>query len=111
MEEGNASFIIRAEALYHDLAANSKEAFTRFQQTFDLTTTEWRLAQAEHLLQLAEEQAWTLSEKELEARIPDYVKYACVAQQAGYDGLEIMGFKGYLIIQFIVSKNNNRTDG
>jgi 2,4-dienoyl-CoA reductase (NADPH2) len=52
-----------------------------------------------------------LSEKEIEAHISDYVNCACLAQQAGYDGVEIMGSEGYLINQFIVSKTNNRTDG
>ena len=52
-----------------------------------------------------------LSEKEIEAHILDYVNCACLAQQAGYDGVEIMGSEGYLINQFIVSKTNNRTDG
>jgi 2,4-dienoyl-CoA reductase (NADPH2) len=52
-----------------------------------------------------------LSEKEIEAHISDYVNCAWLAQQAGYDGVEIMGSEGYLINQFIVSKTNNRTDG
>ena len=51
-----------------------------------------------------------MSEKEIEAQISDYVNCACLAQQAGYDGIEIMGSEGYLINQFIVSKTNHRTD-
>jgi 2,4-dienoyl-CoA reductase (NADPH2) len=51
-----------------------------------------------------------LSAKEIEEHISDYVNCACLAQQAGYDGVEIMGSEGYLINQFIVSKTNNRTD-
>jgi len=51
-----------------------------------------------------------LSEKEIEAHITDYVNCAFLAQQAGYDGIEIMGSEGYLINQFIVSKTNQRTD-
>jgi len=51
-----------------------------------------------------------LSKKEIEAHISDYVNCACLAQQAGYDGIEIMGSEGYLINQFIVSKTNHRTD-
>jgi 2,4-dienoyl-CoA reductase (NADPH2) len=51
-----------------------------------------------------------LSEKEIEGHISDYVNCACLAQQAGYDGIEIMGSEGYLINQFIVSKTNHRTD-
>jgi len=52
-----------------------------------------------------------LSEKKIEVHISDYVNCACLAQQAGYDGAEIMGSEGYLINQFIVPKTNNRTDG
>ncbi|MGD8646658.1 MAG: NADPH-dependent 2,4-dienoyl-CoA reductase [Desulfobacterales bacterium] len=51
-----------------------------------------------------------LSEKEIEGHISDYVDCACLAQQAGYDGIEIMGSEGYLINQFIASKTNHRTD-
>jgi len=32
------------------------------------------------------------------------------AQQAGYDGVEIMGSEGYLIHQFIAARTNQRTD-
>jgi 2,4-dienoyl-CoA reductase (NADPH2) len=51
-----------------------------------------------------------LNEKEIEGHISDYVNCACLAQQAGYDGIEIMGSEGYLINQSIVSKTNHRTD-
>jgi 2,4-dienoyl-CoA reductase (NADPH2) len=33
-----------------------------------------------------------------------------LAQDAGYDGVEVMGSEGYLINEFIVSKTNKRTD-
>lgn len=39
-----------------------------------------------------------------------FAKTAVLAQEAGYDGVEIMGSEGYLINQFIVSKTNKRTD-
>ncbi|MEL6805154.1 MAG: 2,4-dienoyl-CoA reductase FMN-binding domain-containing protein, partial [Bacteroidota bacterium] len=39
-----------------------------------------------------------------------YVNCAARAQEAGYDGVEVMGSEGYLINQFIVSKTNKRTD-
>jgi len=61
--ENDAPFIIHAEALYHDLAANPEEAFPRFQKEFDAATDDWRLAQAEHLLQLAREQYWALGKE------------------------------------------------
>lgn len=51
-----------------------------------------------------------LSSRGVEKTIEDYVNCAVRAQQAGYDGAEIMGSEGYLINQFIVSKTNNRTD-
>lgn len=35
---------------------------------------------------------------------------AKLAQQAGYDGVEVMGSEGYLINQFITSRTNHRTD-
>ena len=35
---------------------------------------------------------------------------AKLAQQAGYDGVEIMGSEGYLINQFIAERTNKRTD-
>jgi len=42
--------------------------------------------------------------------IKDYAKCAGLAQEAGYDGVEIMGSEGYLINQFIAKKTNKRTD-
>jgi 2,4-dienoyl-CoA reductase (NADPH2) len=51
-----------------------------------------------------------LSTRGVEATISDYVNCAQRAQQAGYDGVEVMGSEGYLINQFIVAKTNKRTD-
>ncbi len=51
-----------------------------------------------------------LSTRGVESTIRDYVNCAQRAQQAGYDGVEVMGSEGYLINQFIVAKTNNRTD-
>jgi len=51
-----------------------------------------------------------LSGRGVENTIKDYVRCAALAQEAGYDGVEIMGSEGYLINQFIVSKTNKRTD-
>ena len=42
--------------------------------------------------------------------IADYAHCASLAQQAGYDGVEIMGSEGYLINQFIAQQTNKRTD-
>ncbi|MGX5173878.1 oxidoreductase [Aliikangiella sp. IMCC44653] len=51
-----------------------------------------------------------LSERGIQKTIKDFVNCAVKAQQAGYDGVEIMGSEGYLINQFIVTKTNKRTD-
>ncbi|MBK4772729.1 MAG: FAD-dependent oxidoreductase, partial [Pantoea sp. Morm] len=41
----------------------------------------------------------------------DFARCARLAQQAGYDGVEIMGSEGYLINQFLVAHTNQRDDG
>lgn len=51
-----------------------------------------------------------LSAIEVEQQIADFVHTAMLAQDAGYDGVEIMGSEGYLINQFIVKTTNNRED-
>ncbi|MGN7246953.1 FAD-dependent oxidoreductase [Janibacter anophelis] len=51
-----------------------------------------------------------LTDAEIEQTIEDYVRCALLAQQAGYDGVEIMGSEGYLINEFIVTRTNQRTD-
>ncbi len=48
--------------------------------------------------------------EDIERTIQDYVECAALAQQAGYDGVEIMGSEGYLINQFIVKRTNHRSD-
>ncbi len=51
-----------------------------------------------------------LSEDEVEHQIQDFVACAVLAENAGYDGVEIMGSEGYLINQFIAPATNQRTD-
>ncbi|TVP59609.1 MAG: NADPH-dependent 2,4-dienoyl-CoA reductase [Halomonadaceae bacterium] len=51
-----------------------------------------------------------LTETEVVGQIDDYVRCAALAQEAGYDGVEVMGSEGYFINQFIVSHVNKRTD-
>ncbi len=51
-----------------------------------------------------------LSGDEVEQQIDDYVRCAQLAQQAGYDGVEVMGSEGYLINQFICRRTNQRDD-
>lgn len=53
---------------------------------------------------------WKLSGRGIEKTIRDYVNCAKYSQEAGYDGVEVMGSEGYLINQFIVTKTNKRTD-
>ncbi|RMF24557.1 MAG: NADPH-dependent 2,4-dienoyl-CoA reductase, partial [Bacteroidetes bacterium] len=51
-----------------------------------------------------------LSRRGIERTIEAFVRCARLAQEAGYDGVEIMGSEGYLINQFIVRRTNKRTD-
>ncbi len=51
-----------------------------------------------------------LDEDGIEKQINDFVVAATRAQQAGYDGVEIMGSEGYFLNQFLVTHTNKRTD-
>ena len=51
-----------------------------------------------------------LDEDGIEKQIADIVTAATRAQEAGYDGVEIMGSEGYLINQFLVRHTNKRED-
>jgi 2,4-dienoyl-CoA reductase (NADPH2) len=51
-----------------------------------------------------------LDDAGIERTIRDYVRCASLAQQAGYDGVEIMGSEGYLLNQFLCARTNKRTD-
>lgn len=51
-----------------------------------------------------------VSDDEIEQQIVDFVNCALLAQQAGYDGVEIMGSEGYFLNQFIVTRTNQRDD-
>lgn len=51
-----------------------------------------------------------LSGDEIWRTIADFARCARLAQQAGYDGVEVMGSEGYLINQFIARATNKRTD-
>ncbi|HHL31349.1 MAG TPA: NADPH-dependent 2,4-dienoyl-CoA reductase, partial [Oceanospirillales bacterium] len=48
--------------------------------------------------------------KDIEKQIMSFVNTAQLAQEAGYDGVEIMGSEGYLINQFLVKRTNHRKD-
>jgi 2,4-dienoyl-CoA reductase (NADPH2) len=51
-----------------------------------------------------------LSDADIQQTIQDFAHCAKLAQQAGYDGVEIMGSEGYLINQFLVAHTNQRED-
>ncbi|CDH23349.1 FAD-dependent oxidoreductase [Xenorhabdus bovienii] len=51
-----------------------------------------------------------MSEEDIQQTIRDFARCARLAQQAGYDGVEIMGSEGYLINQFLVARTNHRQD-
>ena len=51
-----------------------------------------------------------LADADVEEVIEAFVECAALAQEAGYDGVEIMGSEGYLITQFTAPRTNDRTD-
>ncbi len=53
---------------------------------------------------------WALPGWGVQKTLKDFVTCAALAQEAGYDGVEVMGSEGYLINEFLVSKTNKRTD-
>ena len=51
-----------------------------------------------------------LDEDGIQQQIADFARCAAMAQQAGYDGVEVIGSAGYLISSFLVERTNLRTD-
>ena len=51
-----------------------------------------------------------LTTAEVDATVDDFARAAELAQEAGYDGVEIMGSEGYLINNFLAPGTNLRTD-
>jgi 2,4-dienoyl-CoA reductase (NADPH2) len=51
-----------------------------------------------------------LSSDGVRDQIADFVNCAVLAQEAGYDGVEIMGSEGYFINEFLAPCTNRRTD-
>ena len=51
-----------------------------------------------------------LSSDGIRDQIADFVNCAQLAQEAGYDGVEIMGSEGYFINEFLAPRTNSRTD-
>ncbi|SOE21907.1 2,4-dienoyl-CoA reductase (NADPH2) [Spirosomataceae bacterium TFI 002] len=53
---------------------------------------------------------WKLTESGIKRTIRHFVRAAKLAQEANYDGVEIMGSEGYLINEFVSTRTNKRTD-
>jgi 2,4-dienoyl-CoA reductase (NADPH2) len=53
---------------------------------------------------------WSMTSRGVAKTIQHFARCAKLAQDAGYDGVEIMGSEGYLINQFLVSHTNHRRD-
>jgi len=51
-----------------------------------------------------------LDDAEVDATVDAFARCAALAQEAGYDGVEIMGSEGYLITQFTCPRTNQRAD-
>ena len=51
-----------------------------------------------------------LADGEVEETIEAFVRCAALAQEAGYDGIEVMASEGYLVTQFTSPRTNDRTD-
>ena len=51
-----------------------------------------------------------MSTADIERTLDDYARAARLAQEAGYDGVEVMGAEGYLINQFAAPRSNQRSD-
>ena len=53
---------------------------------------------------------WAMSTKQVDHTVSAFARAAKLAQDAGYDGVEIMGSEGYLINQMLTARTNDRTD-
>lgn len=51
-----------------------------------------------------------LDDAGIEKQLNDFASCALMAQQAGYDGVEIIGSAGYLLSAFLIERTNQRTD-
>ncbi|AKH19582.1 NADPH-dependent 2,4-dienoyl-CoA reductase [Sedimenticola thiotaurini] len=51
-----------------------------------------------------------LSRRGIAKQLKGFVRCACLAQRAGYDGVEVMGSEGYLLNEFLVPHTNRRSD-
>jgi 2,4-dienoyl-CoA reductase (NADPH2) len=51
-----------------------------------------------------------LSDRGVVRQVSAFVRCASLAQEAGYDGVEVMGSEGYFINQFLAARTNRRVD-
>ncbi|OYO26311.1 FAD-dependent oxidoreductase [Janthinobacterium sp. PC23-8] len=51
-----------------------------------------------------------LDEAGIDKQLNDFANCALLAQEAGYDGVEIIGSAGYLLSTFLLERTNQRTD-
>jgi 2,4-dienoyl-CoA reductase (NADPH2) len=51
-----------------------------------------------------------LTDRGVEGQVAAFVRCATLAQEAGYDGVELMGSEGYFINQFLAVRTNRRDD-
>lgn len=51
-----------------------------------------------------------LDQAGIDKQLSDFANCALAAQQAGYDGVEIIGSAGYLLSTFLLERTNRRTD-
>lgn len=51
-----------------------------------------------------------MTAEDIERELGNWATSARLAQQAGYDGVEIMGSEGYLLNQFLTTRGNERDD-
>lgn len=51
-----------------------------------------------------------LSARGIQKQLEGFVRCACLAQQSGYDGIEVMGSEGYFLNEFLVTHTNLRSD-
>jgi len=59
---------------------------------------------------IARETPIELDEEGIEKQLSDFAECARLANEAGYDGVEIIASAGYLLSAFLVEKTNQRTD-
>ena len=70
----------------------------------------WNVAPSNRKSPISPFKPWQLPQWGIRRTISNFARCAGLAQEAGYDGIEIMGSEGYLINQFIAARTNKRTD-